>query len=405
MACALLAGCDPVRSPPSNSLQHGPFEIVASSRRISTGSFPNTGGNPFATQEVSSFSVRWHGRTLEVPERGNSFWQVLRLMDAPQPAMLLVERDFTLVTEQDEQLRVQPLHGESASLAEVQWLDSDGGQPGEPDSWGIGKVDLATQTGLKGGRFLRLGSRLVLDVERLQLRKVEPWVPMVPGKPVTSLSREGDRARAFSPGRTQYVLAGSQYDYAQGQGQVYGLLVVDMLRGSAYELLVDRRRMPFADTEDMNLKWINHYFAWQHDAQGQERLVPRADAPRLPWQGRLSMPSTGEVEYHVERVRAALLDELRRIALAQPGAELAPDWMDPGRGINGSTVRIGPCALGLSANESGQQPGDAFSRVGVYLPQGDAATRDQCNETVRRIAAAMNAELATGRHDRLVVLE
>jgi len=43
--------------------------------------------------------------------------------------------------------------------------------------------------------------------------------------------------------------------------------------------------------------------------------------------------------------------------------------------------------------------------VGVYLPQGDAATRDQCNETVRRIAAAMNAELATGRHDRLVVLE
>lgn len=405
LACALLSGCKSTHSSQDETLQHGPFEIIAGSRRISTGTFPNTGGNPFATQEVTSFSLRWRGRTVEVPGRGDRFWQVLRLLDAPQPAVLLVERDFTLVTEQDGQLQVQPLHSESASLAEAQWLDSQAGQPGEPLSWGISKVDLAAQTALQGGRFLRLGSALVLDVTHLQLHKVEPWVPMVPGMPVTGLSREGDRARSFSPGRTQYVLAGSQYDYERGQGQVHGLLVVDMLRGSAYELRVDRRRMPFVDAEDMDLGWINHYFAWQSDAQGQERLAPRADARPLPWRGRISVSSSEDVEYGIERARPALLDELRRVTLVQPGAELAPDWLDPARGIDGKTVRIGACLLGLSVSEAGQAPDEAFSRIGVYIAKGYASTREPCNETVRRIAAAMDAELATGRHDRLIVLD
>lgn len=283
LACALLSGCDLLPSSQAQTLQHGPFEIVAHGRRISTGTFPNNGGNPFATQEVTLFSLRWHGRTVEVPGRGSRFWQVLRLVDAPRPAVLLVERDFTLVTEDGGQLRIQPFQSESASLAEAQWLDSEAGQPGEPQAWGIAKVDPATQTALQGGRYLLLGSRLVLDVARLQWHAVEPWVPMVPGKPVTELQREGDRARAFSPGRTQYVLAGSQIDYARGgRGQVHGLLVVDIPRGSAYELRVDRRRMPFADASDMDLRWIGHYFTWQRNAQGQEQLVPRAGAPGLP---------------------------------------------------------------------------------------------------------------------------
>lgn len=406
LTCVLLSGCNPAQQQSqAETLQHGPFEIIASSRRISTGNFPNNGGSPFATQEVTSFSLRWQGRTVKVPGLGHDFWQVLRLSGAPRPAVLLIERDFTLVTEQEGQLQVQPLTSESASLAEAQWLDSEAGQPGEAHAWGISKVDPGTQTLLQGGRFLRLGSRLVLDVQRLQLREVEPWVPMVPGKPVTSLSRDGDHVRAFSPGRTQYVLAGSQYDYARREGQIHGLLVVDMLRGHAYELLVDRRRMPFADSDDMDARWIGHYFIWQRDAQGQERLVPRPGARPLPWQGRLLTSSTGSAEYHVERVRPVLLDELRRVVLALPSAELAPDWLDPGRGINGNTVRIGPCLLGLAANESGQLPGDTFSRVGIHVANEEAADRARCNETVRRVADAMDAELAAGRHDRLIVLD
>ena len=396
---------------PKATLVHGPFEIQAQERRISSGSFPNQGGNPFATRPVTEFTVRWRGRAVEGPGRGSRFWQVLRLPDAPQPALLLVARDFTLVSEQDGQLKVQPLASESASLAEAQWLDSAGGQPGESQSWGLSHVDLKdaatldARTRLQGGRWLRLGSRQLLDLQTLAVHAVEPWVPMRPGEPVTSLSRAGDEVRAFSPGRTAYVLAGSQYDYARGKGQVHGLLVVDIASGTASELRVDRRRMPFAGTDDMDRAWIAHYFEWQRDASGREQLLPRAGARPRPWRGRLLQGSAGELEYRVERMRPAFADELRRIVLALPGAALAPDWIDPRRGIDGFTLRVGDCVIGLGTHESGLPDEDFDGHVGVYAPKADAGTRAACNDLIRRIAAAADAELASGRHDRLVVLD
>ena len=409
---ALLAGLLAAASAAAQTLVHGPFEIVAQARRISSGTFPNIGGNPFATNEVTAFTLRWRGRTVEVPGRGNSFWNVLRLPDAPQPALLLVARDFTLVSEQDGQLKVQPLASESASLAEAQWLDSAGGQPGESQSWGLSHVDLKdaatldARTRLQGGRWLRLGSRQLLDLQTLAVHAVEPWVPMRPGEPVTSLSRAGDEVRAFSPGRTAYVLAGSQYDYARGKGQVHGLLVVDIASGTASELRVERRRMPFASTDEMDRAWIAHYFEWQRDAAGRERLLPRAGAPPQPWRGRLLQGSAGELEYRVERMRPAFADELRRIVLALPDAALAPDWLDPRRGIgDGRTLRVGGCVLALSVREPGLPDEDFDGSVGVFLPNDDAASRSTCNDTVRRIGAAVDAELAAGRHQGLLVLD
>ena len=97
---------------------------------------------------------------------------------------------------------------DSAALAELQWLDGRDGQPAAPLEFGIEAVpDLQAGTLLQGGRWLRFGSRSVMEVSTLTLHAVEPWVPIVPGQPITSLSREGDVARAFSPSRGQYVLA------------------------------------------------------------------------------------------------------------------------------------------------------------------------------------------------------
>lgn len=396
---------------PKAALAHGPFEIVAQERRISSGTFPNQGGNPFATRPVSGFTVRWRGQPVEVPGRGDRFWQVLRLPDAPHPALLLVARDFTLVSEQDGQLKVQPLSAQSASLAEAQWLDSEGGQPGESQSWGISHVDLKNaaeldaRTRLQGGQWLRLGSQLVLDLRTLAVHKVEPWLPVRPGEPVTGLSRAGDEVRAFSPGRTAYVLAGSQYDYGRGKGQVWGLIVVDIASGIASELRVERRRMPFAGTDDLDRDWIAHYFEWQRDAAGRERLVSRAAARPRPWRGRVIDVSGGVLEYRVERIRTAFADVVRRIVLALPGAALAPDWMSPARGIDGVTLRVGDCVIGLAAREGRPSDEDYDGHVGVYAPTADETTRASCNELIRRIGAAADAELASGRHDRHLVLE
>ena len=405
LTAAAALGATIQASAATETLQHGPFEIVATGRRISSGTFPNQGGNPFATLEVSSFSVRWRGREVDVPGLGTRFWRVLRLTDAPRPSVLLVTRDFTLLNEKDGQLQVQPVGSGSNTLAEAQWLDSRSGQPGESRMWGIEKSDVASGTELRGGRWLRLGSLRVLDVKTLTLHKVEPWVPMRPGEPLTSVSREGDEARAFSPGGTQYALAGSQYDYARGRGHVYGLLLVDIVSGKAAELRLDRRRMPFARVADIDAAWIAHYFVWQRDAAGRELLLPRPGAARKPWLGRLAQDSSGTLEYRVDRVRPALLDELRRIVLALPGAALAPDWVDPARGIDGKTLRVGECVLSLLASDDSPTDEDHDGFVSVYAPSPKRAAQASCNALIRRIASTFDAELATGRHERLAVLD
>ena len=74
------------------SIAHGPFEIVAKGRRISTGTFPNTGGNPFATMEVTGFTVRHQGQPVSITHGSRTlagFWRVVRLTDAPVPALLV----------------------------------------------------------------------------------------------------------------------------------------------------------------------------------------------------------------------------------------------------------------------------------------------------------------------------
>ena len=173
---------------PTGTVAHGPFEIVASVKRISTGSFPNQGGNPFASREVSEFQVRWRGKSVAASGGNQRFWRVLRLQGAPRPALLLVTTGFVLATEDAAgQLQVTPIKAESSSLAEVQWLDSADGQPGPSQSFGIEAVaDLQAGTQLAGGRWLRLGSRSVMDVSALRVYPVDPWVPMLPGVPITS---------------------------------------------------------------------------------------------------------------------------------------------------------------------------------------------------------------------------
>ena len=59
-----------------------------------------------------------------------------------------------------------------------------------------------------------------------------------------------------APGRTQYVLAASGYDYERDGQMAYGLLVVDIPSGVAHELRFDRKRMRFGEISDLDTGWI-----------------------------------------------------------------------------------------------------------------------------------------------------
>jgi hypothetical protein len=387
--------------PTTGTVVHGPFEIVASIRRISTGTFPNQGGNPFATVAVSDFQLRWRGKNVSAPSGTQKFWTILRLVGAPRPSVLLVTSGFVLVSEDDSgKLQMTPLSCESNTLAESQWLDADGGQPGPVALYGIGEVnDLESGTTLAGGRWLRLGSRCVIDVNTLVVHRVTPWVPIVPGVPITSISREGDTARAFSPGKTKYVLAAAGIDYGTAdQRHAYGFLVVDIATGVATEFRVNRQRYRFAGADDLTPAWMDHNFRWQRDANGREQFVPREQFK--PWKWRSEMKK--DLQLDIRRIDGKFVETVRRLAATEPGARVAS--RNP-RGLPGTMITLQGCTLEVSSPE---EPDPVFSEsiISIYPPSGTPGnTRSGCEAALRRLATLIDAELATGKHDSLLQLD
>lgn len=388
--------------PPTGTVVHGPFEIVAGVKRISAGGFPNTSGNPFTKREVSEFQLRWRGKPVATADGNQRFWRVLRLDGASRPAVLLVTNVFVLATEDAAgQLQLTPINARSSSLAAVQWLDSESGQPGPSASFGIDSItDLQAGTRLAGGRWLRLGSQGVLDLSTLAVANVDPWVPMVPGVPVTSISREGDHVRAFSPGRTQYVLAAAGPDFSRTDGaQAYGLLVVDIKSGIATELRMDRKRFRFAELVDLDAAWIDHHFMWQRDPAGRERLVPRQRFAPWPWRAKLEREATDGWALRIQRMDAAFVPVLRRLLGREPGLQMAGPSTQPDIRVDFS---MGGCALQAQAFGVGSSTASNHDVSIWQAVDTRVGNTVGCEPALRRLAVLIDAELATGKHDALL---
>lgn len=386
----------PVEPLAHETLQHGPFQIVAEGRRISTGTFPNNGGNPFETMEVTGFRVRWRGQDVAAPvgeQRLLRFWRVLRLVDAPQPALLVSTTDFHLVTEQDGQLVVRSIGEPSTDIAELQRLDAaPDGQPDRPRRFGIEKVT-PDDTVVRDARWLKLGHRHVLDVQTLAVHPVRPWIRAGSSDPLAGLNGGGRGAVLLSPGRSAYVVPAYQSGDAQDR-RYDGLIVVDIARGDASGLRVSRARSRYIDANDFTADWVRHHFRWTRDADGRERLEPTPDARPLPWRGRF-VDFGQQVEYRVAPVRPEMGEVLVRFMAERFGAEVAPDWVDPSK-TRGDTFRLPGCShvLALGLHER---------HVGLYgpAPRGAVEHPPDCQQMIRRIGEAFDAELASGRLDAL----
>jgi hypothetical protein len=254
----------------------GPFEITAHSKRVGdSGRWMRT-GNPFGSYAVREYTVTWQGRKLSVPGGGERFWQALHLPDAPRPALLLTHGpNLHLVSEVDGRLETRALAPESGSSS-MQWLDSDGGQPGpEIPGFFLDRIEAPPTAALSGGRRLYLRHRLALDVRTLTTVDVEPWAREGQGEAVVEMNASNSPAIALSPGGTRFVLAGEGRDYRRGGERFELLLLIDLATGKAEGLRLDAGRTPYARPGDIDAGWIVRHFRWERDAAGREGLRPR----------------------------------------------------------------------------------------------------------------------------------
>jgi hypothetical protein len=377
-------------------LQHGPFEIVAEGRRISSGGFPNTSANPFETTEVTSFRVRHRGGELVLAsgdERSSRFWRVLRLAGAPQPALLIASHGLHLVIERDGQLVQRPIGESNKDGVALQWLDAaPGRQPGPVQRLGLSKIDPGADTLLQGGRWLLLSSRHVLDLHTLAVHPVQPWILSGTDHPLSGLHGGDETARAFSPSGSAYVVPAS--GRLAGGGDYLGLLVIDIPSGKADALKLDRRRTRYGDITDINAEWVAHYFRWQRDDTGKERLLPQPAARPLPWRGRIVDFSSGILEYRVAPVAEDMVAAMRHFLVERHGAQVVPDWLDASR-TTGNTLKVSGCGHVLALSHR-----DGHASLYAPAPRHGSTPVD-CYAAIRRLGAAFDAELATGRHDAL----
>ena len=176
------------------------------------------------------------------------------------------------------------------------------------------------------------------------MHPVDPWVPIVPGVPITSLSREGDDVRAFSPGRSHYVLAASGIDYGSPQqGDAWGLLVVDIASGTASEIRVDRHRFRFAEPDDIDAAWIDYHFVWRRDAAGRERLEPRDRFTPWPWRARVRPMGTDAWQLDVPRIDHAFVAILKTRLQTERGVRVTDT---SGSGDPALAVTLDGCLFG-----------------------------------------------------------
>jgi hypothetical protein len=372
------------KSEPLRRETYGPFEIETVAHDLSRAE-PRDGLLMGADSQIR---VSHRGKPVEVEGApgtrfGRPFQGALSVMAvaAPKTALLIhvpTEESrgaLHLVTEESGEVRSLFLC-ETGGRIEVRELTSDPGRPrasrrARPSGWfdrvGLDHPGLYL---LDGGMFV--DGRVVLETTRLAAYKVpEP----------KELSGGGWGAPlALSPDGRSFVRLVT--------GESPSLLVSNFVAGRAYVLPIDRRRMRYLTSSQVDPGWIDHHFAWTRE-DGTDTLAQRPGFAPLPYRGELSFmvgETRGPITYYLwgagEEMKKAIADLL----IAEMKAEPLPARKDPRfrlLRIEGREVRV---------YASTSDP----AVVDVSVEGGEAG-----NGLVSAIGAHIDAALATGKYDTL----
>lgn len=326
----------------------GPFTIETKFRRISSGTFPNISGNPFARTTIAEYQIRYRGKTVGVKRRDaeiDQFVDARILAEAPQPAILAVGAAVWLVTEVAGELQTRLVSERDTDLGNWQWLDARDGQPGEQRLFSI-RDSSAEPRELRGGRLLLLHRRTVLDVATLKSVTLE--VNSSPNvRRLQEFNAGNEDARAVSPARSQIAFVGSR---RVGDFYEYALVVAEWEAGAVYALPFDSNELRFESVHDATPAWIARNFEWTRDAAGKERLVARANVTPAPWQGRFSRDQGGRIEYRLAPARRELLDALASLVEGEFRGKIVADPLGLPESADRRTYDVDGKLLNVSFN-------------------------------------------------------
>lgn len=372
----------------------GPFTVEAVERRVSAGGFPNTSGNPFKRTPVTWFRVLHQGKPVPLPgtapERGEAPWTDVRvLVDAPQPALLLLGSGAFLLTDSNGQPRLLELAPQGgSSRTEWQWMDTAQGQPGT-----VQVVALAHREGqsheLAGGRWLSVYGRAVLDVKTLTVHRYTLNSTEV----LDQLQRfyAADRPMlALSPGGTQFVVVGAR----DRPGEVdmnkrfeHALVAFDFAQQRGTVLPIDLATWRLQGPQDIDAAFVRRALAWQRGPDGREQPSLRP-AGSAPWLGKVSGREMDSVSFSLQPAQPSMQDVLARFLEVEFKAVVTS--AASGSGLQ---ARVGELVLSLAFLRPQEQ------RLSLYYAS-DWQRRAEAHALIERIGERFNARLAAGEHQQ-----
>mgnify|MGYP007070998879 CR=1 FL=1 len=197
-----------------------------------------------------------------------------------------------------------------------------------------------------GGRWLLLGDACVLDVQTLTAYEF-PTSPLQDGS--SAYFDSSKLPIGLAPDQHSFVRVGStevrDANTGDFRGTVAHLIVYDFVDRNSYSLPVERSRMRYNLTKDIDAAWLAHHFEWQHTPNVHDRLVARQTFTPFPYHGHLLVEGDYR-EYQLTPVKPTMLDALAKLLTqafkATPaGAKKTDETSEQlDMQINGQTVHL-----------------------------------------------------------------
>ena len=161
--------------------------------------------------------------------------------------------------------------------------------------------------------------------------------------------------------------------------------VTDFVANRSYTVPIDRARMRYGAPDRLDPDWLAHHFKWERGSGGTDSLVARPDLTPLPHRGDLTLGKPGEYQ---SWTIAPGSEKVRDLVLASLVSELGGELLPQRETSVTRQVRID----GKEVDVFLQDP--EYVNVSMYSPGGDPVL-------MARVAAALDAVLATRKHDAL----
>ncbi len=295
-------GCGGNSKSAVETIEHPPFRIqkrAVVDRRFK----PNEGTISKIT--FTRYNIFYQDQPIALPKALDAgsgvsgIWKAYFLKDAPTPTLLLGSVNVYYVTEENQAAKVSLIEKNHSDYATLQWLDSENGQPGRKMPMLIGKD--TTDCTLEGGTLLLINKNTVLRVADLALFPFKVSIDFTDGY------YTGDIV-GFSPDKREIVFMGSKNHEINRTQFIHALLVYNYQTNEAYAVPFDNTETRLHDPYRLEPGWMDTYFEWQKEEEGQYILAKKT-LPQLPnWEGHFTISSNYTLKPVTEEMHGVFLN-------------------------------------------------------------------------------------------------